>query len=98
MSTHKLVISQILICFRHSIIRDISRFNIKMAEKKATIATLKSSQSARFYAQVVENSIAQQKIEGLNPSQGIRQDLNNRASGRITSSEVVANIRERIKK
>ena len=77
--------------------REISGATIKMAENKATIRTVKSSKSARFYAQAVENSIAQQRFEGLNPSQGIRNDLNNRASGKITSSEVVANIRERIK-
>ena len=66
---------------------------------KTTKKVIQSSNlTARFLEQAVENSIAQQKFEGLNPSDEIRQDLRNRASGKLTSKQVISNIMGRIQK
>lgn len=70
-----------------------------MSKSKTTKKTQDSSKlQGRYLSQVVKNSIAQQEFEGLNPSQAIRRDLSNRASGKLTSEEVVSNIMKRIQK
>ncbi len=45
----------------------------------------------------VENAIAQQRLEGLEPSQEVISDLERAARGEVTVKEVIANIGKRFR-
>lgn len=45
----------------------------------------------------VENAIAQQRLEGLEPSQAVISDLERAARGEITVKDVIANIGKRFR-
>jgi hypothetical protein len=47
---------------------------------------------------IIENSVSQQKFEGLNPSKEIQADLLDKIAGKIDSKQITENILKRIKK